>query len=474
MTPSTTRRGAVDRSPSPTPKRAKTPAADNETTSLLLDFTQQFEQISAASLQRSTNRNSPQKARNDPNLLAYLNKQRSPAKTLPVPATPSRNNNLLDLLDFELPPAPTPRSIPSITVREMESMKSSYQSQVSQLTASLSGKEATIQSLTKAVADAERRVGEAQEELREEQSAREHAEHERAEWEKKGVEVEAVLRSIKKEIMDSETEREELLRKVEAAERRAEEAEARAADAQAKILETESKLVDQSVMISSEGQKEATSSMFTAEQVQKQIDEKVETLCRELHLVYKKKHETKVSALKKSYEAKGEKKLAELQRKVAEMQKAYEELQAQKDSTFSGVLPGDLPTSAQAADLKRMEEQKKQLEEHKAEIERQKASIAGLAEEMRAIRDQNAELAEELERERVEKGELVAAAEQMLSLQQDFAASQPEAVEDFRKSVSKPSGLRAPGESRIGRFGAPAAGKSRMLSNIERMGGGGR
>jgi hypothetical protein len=52
-------------------------------------------------------------------------------------------------------------------------------------------------------------------------------------------------------------------------------------------------------------------------------------------------------------------------------------------------------------------------------------------------------------------------------------------VEDFRKSISRPSGLKLPGavESRIGRGGATpgsaargGAGKSRMLANIERMG----
>jgi hypothetical protein len=52
-------------------------------------------------------------------------------------------------------------------------------------------------------------------------------------------------------------------------------------------------------------------------------------------------------------------------------------------------------------------------------------------------------------------------------------------VEDFRKSISRPSGLKPPttGESRIGRGSAApggasrgGAGKSRMLANIERMG----
>ena len=50
------------------------------------------------------------------------------------------------------------------------------------------------------------------------------------------------------------------------------------------------------------------------------------------------------------------------------------------------------------------------------------------------------------------------------------------AVEDFRKSISRPSGLRAPGSAGQSKIGGPrggagvGSGKSRLLSNIERMG----
>ena len=89
---------------------------------------------------------------------------------------------MLNLLDFELPPPPTPRSLPTVTIRELESVKSQFQSQVSSLTASLSGKEAEIDALSKAIADAERRVGEAQETVRDERSAREYAETQMVDW----------------------------------------------------------------------------------------------------------------------------------------------------------------------------------------------------------------------------------------------------------------------------------------------------
>lgn len=83
--------------------------------------------------------------------------------------------------DFEIPPAPTPRSIPTITPRELESLKSGFMSEISSLKATLSGKEAEVASLKKAVADAERRVGEALEEVRNEAARKEALEIEQAE-----------------------------------------------------------------------------------------------------------------------------------------------------------------------------------------------------------------------------------------------------------------------------------------------------
>ncbi|OCL10369.1 hypothetical protein AOQ84DRAFT_218625, partial [Glonium stellatum] len=359
-------------------------------------------------------------------------------------------------------------------------LKSAHQSQISSLTASLSGKDAEVESLLRAVGSAERRVGEAQEALREERSAREHAEAQRAEWELKGAEVEAVLRSIKQEVLRSDQEREELLRRLEEAERRAEEAEARAADAEARAVEAEGKCVDTTVFVEADAEAAGDAEAgprYTAEEVQKQIDEKVATLCRELHVVYKKKHETKVAALKKSYEAKAEKKTAELQKSIKELTRQVEELQAGRDATFSKVLPADLhhPGSAAAAaaaastaqDLKRLEEQQ-------AEIEEQRARLAGMAEEVKAVRLEHTQLLKELEVERVEKGELVAAAEQMLALQMELQANVA-AQEEMRKSVgagsARPSGLRGPGfAGGLSRSASGNGGKSRIMSSIERMG----
>ncbi|KAK4988407.1 hypothetical protein LTR66_007327, partial [Elasticomyces elasticus] len=98
-----------------------------------------------------------------------------------------------------------------------------------------------------------------------------------------------------------------------------------------------------------------------------------------------------------------------------------------------------------------------------------------------------AELLAVLAEERVEKGNLVAAVDEMLALQQtdNAGASNQAAIADLRKSIGRPSGLKAPlaghaaVESRIGRAGAGVVGvrssgigKSRMMSQIERMGRG--
>ncbi|KAG9723190.1 hypothetical protein KCU59_g16285, partial [Aureobasidium melanogenum] len=153
-TPRPIRRGSDERSPSPTPRRPRTPGTAQSNSTNLIDFTQQIERFADASsrhnVQQTPSRRSPQKSATEPNLLSYLNQQRSPNKGARM-STPAKSTSLLNLLDFELPPAPTPRSIPTITVRELESMKSQYQSQISSLKATLSGREAEVDSLKKAV-----------------------------------------------------------------------------------------------------------------------------------------------------------------------------------------------------------------------------------------------------------------------------------------------------------------------------------
>ena len=187
-----------------------------------------------------------------------------------MPSTPrASKNNILNLLDFELPPAPTPRSVPTITVREMESLKSKFSSEISSLRATLSGREAEVEALKRAVSDAERRVAEAMEASREERSKRECVEKEKEQWERRGRDFEEILRKVKEEVLVSEKEKTVLMARIEEADDRARDAEARATEAEARAIEAATKIVDTGIT-SAEGHE---GPLFTAEQVQKQIDE---------------------------------------------------------------------------------------------------------------------------------------------------------------------------------------------------------
>ncbi|KAF2828896.1 hypothetical protein CC86DRAFT_320039 [Ophiobolus disseminans] len=532
MTPSTIRRH--ERTPSPTPRRSY---RENDTTNLLLDFT---EQIQSFSQSRRTSpargRGSPPKSSTQPDLRSYYQNQRSPAKGASyVPATPSQSRQMLNLLDFELPPPPTPRSLPTVTIREMESVKSQFQSQMSSLTASLSGKEAEIDSLVKAVADAERRVGEAQETVRDERSAREYAEAQMIDWKKKGEEVQNLLQDVQAELARNDTEREQLLLRLAEAERRADDAENRSSELETKVIEAESKNVDMTTFINNDDG-EDNKKIYSELECQTAIAEKVNEVARDLHTAYKAKHEKKIKALKDNYVKKADERCKELRVQIIRLERQVEEGEKRRDDTFSKVLPGGKdardspPTSvSNAADLQKLESQR-------ADIEHLKAKLTGLQSELQSLRKSNDSLLVDLEAERVEKGELVAAAELMLSMcgekmeemqQGDFQRSQmaagPPAAqkqapadhvmrntgflagnsttsrpgsalgggrpgsgmgdrlgamnERGGSGIAKPSGLRAPGGfgfqsgPALNRSTSGGAGKSRLLSNIERMGG---
>jgi len=278
-----------------------------------------------------------------------------------------------------------------------------------------------------------------------------------------------------------------MMSRIDEAEERTRDAESRAADAEARAIEAATKIVDTGIT-AADGH---SGPLFTAEQVQKQIDEKVHSLSTELHAIYKKKHITKVAGLKKGFEAKTKEKTAELQSKVEELEREKEELQSRYDATFSGVISADLRLASGHTDLDQREEDLKKLEEQNALIERQKAELVGRDEELRAAREEFSTLMKDLERERVEKGELVAAVDEMLNLQQDISTVNPAAgtaVDDFKKSIggiARPTGLRGPGFGAQSRIAGPSGGghavsltrstsggKSRMMSNIERMASG--
>lgn len=483
---------------SPTPRRRASRDVGHGDSNLL-DFTDQMSFYPRQSMQNarySPNRRSP--------IRGIRQSMRSPSK-------------MSSLLDFDIPPAPTPRSLPSITPRELESLKSSFMSEISSLKATLSGKEAEVNSLKQAVSDAERRVGEASEEARNEAARKDELEMEQAEWDRRAKEMETVLRSVRDELDNGERERNQLSRKVEEGEKAKEQLEGRVVELETQLSAARSSSISVSQSSSNVGSRQASQS---AETTAREVQEAVEKVARELHTLYKSKHETKVAALKKSYEARWEKRLREAERKLGAATEDNERLRIERDAAQS-----DSMAAANASMIAR------ENDEHEAEKRVLEAQIQGLRHEMAALKEDSERLRSELKSERAEKGELVAAVDEWLTMQQGQAVqpverereceretsvssadaqgeeyhhqqSAAEPVESFKRSIgrsgsgsaSAASGIRPPlgGEKRIPRFGAPgghsrgnSGGKSGIkvftpgrgtggiMSSIERMGRGG-
>ncbi|KAK9860281.1 hypothetical protein MYU51_010735 [Penicillium brevicompactum] len=425
---------------------------------------------------------------------ARFSPRRSPMR--PTRQSMHSPGKMSSLLDFDIPPAPTPRSIPTVTPRELESLKSGFMSEISSLRATLSGKDAEVASLKQAVVDSERRVGEALEELRNEAALKEELEIEQAEWGRRGKEMETVLLSVQSQLTDGEREREGLLQRAEEADKGKEKLEQR-------VVELESRLSAARASVPSTNSRSASAS---AEDTAREVQDAVEKVARELHTLYKGKHETKVAALKKSYEHRWEKRLRESEKKLTAAREEMEHLRQERDNAQSDPMVASNPSLSA-----------REHEEHEAEKRVMEAHIQGLEGEMASLKEETARIRSDLEVERAEKGELVAAVDEWLAMQQNQPAPQPApqrereasvasshgpaeetrlsrdvTPDDFRRSIprSGSGNIRPPAtaEKRIPRFGAPAhsrgnsGGKSGIamptpgrgiMGSIERMGRGG-
>lgn len=444
---------------------------------------------------------SMQESGNTTNLLDFTESLRFPQKTPngknPSPlrtnttATPSRQ--MTNLIDFDIPPMPTPRSVPSITPRELESLKSNFLSEISSLKASLSGKEAEVQSLKAAVGDAEKRVGESMEQVREERAMREQLAEEKEGWETRGREMESVLRKVQGEMVISQRAQQELEEKLDESEKRREMAEMMHQEAESKMA---------GMRAGKEMEKASSSPDKAKNTTNHEVEMAVERVARELHALYKGKHENKVAALKKSYETRWEKRVRELEGRIEELFHENERLQA---------AAGQDTTMMRAETAAEAEELKAQAVRDSAAMKELNADIHRLEAVVQTVKHDNEELRGMLERERVEKGELVQLAEEMMNMQSVVVSqpqpapaptpakvsakpptpapqerSQPEAktpkrnLEHLRASV-RGSGLRAPGSSlraapherTKSAGGLPRPGgipRSGIMSNIEKMG----
>ena len=474
---------------------------DGDTTDLLLDFMEHdgVTHASNRSPQRPR-RHSPLKSGPHQELSRYAASRRtpSPAKLPLPPSTPTEGRHLANLLDFDLTPAPTPRSLPSISARELESMKSTFLSQISSLTATLSGREAEVKALSNAVNDAERRVGEALEEIRNEKNAKESLQAEKDGYESRQKEMQKVLKDVREEIITSDREKDALLQRMQEAEHQRELAEAKAVEAESKVEGMKAQLP-------------ATGSSTSANgtNANAEVEAAVTKVAKELHSLYKSKHEAKVTALKKSYSDRWEKKVKDLQSRVDELSKEDEDLKIGRDATMSGVVPGTLLTREAYSPEGKVQqvEDRKEWEEMKQRLQAVQNDLHQARTDLMATKDENHMLQNQLVASRQEIEDLIGATEELMQLSQMTMGStsmlqdtsQPQAggttSQEIKSSLSRSfsgsTGLKAPGfsgsatggESRIGRGNSGFGGsysrdrsgsglgtRSGIMSNIERMG----
>ncbi|KIV84569.1 hypothetical protein PV11_00342 [Exophiala sideris] len=356
-----------------------------------------------------------------------------------IPATPAGQRHSMygassglgmDLLDIDLGPMATPRSIPTITPRELESLRSELQSRISGLEATLSGKEAEVMALKRAITDAEVRVGKTSEELRNERGSREELEHAKEDLERRSREMEEVLREVKQNVFLEEREKEKIRRQTEEADRRTEELEVRVLELQAS-LDT---LRSDRVKSTPSPDKNAPGTPGVSADIDFAVKDATEKVARELHALYKSKHERKVSDLKVSYEKRWIKQVEQLRADLKASQDEVVRLQTEKEATMSGVVPG------QSEAMSRMEGQIEELrrwnEETTAEKKMLEAEAAGLRSQVDSLTAETDFLRKDIEQERVEKGDLVAQVDLFLTMSAQH--EEQRALEAQRQPVSPP------------------------------------
>lgn len=360
-----------------------------------------------------------------------------PEKT--VPSTPAGQRHSMygattglgmDLLDIDLEPMATPRSIPTITPRELETLRSELQSRISGLEATLSGKEAEVMALKRAITDAEVRVGKTSEELRTERASREELEHAKEELERRTREMEEVLREVKQNVFLEEREKEKLRKQAEEAERKTEEHEVRILELQASLDTLRSERIKCSP---SPEKVDAPATPGTTADIDFAVKDATEKVARELHALYRSKHERKVADLKISYEKRWIKQVEQLRADLAASQEEVLKLQTAKEATMSGVLPG------QNEAVHKMEGQIEELrrwnDETSAEKKMLEAEVAGLRSQVDSLTMETESLRKEVEKERVEKGDLVAQVDLFLTMS---AQQEEQRVQSPQQPVSPP------------------------------------
>ncbi|KPI43818.1 uncharacterized protein AB675_6598 [Cyphellophora attinorum] len=392
----------------------------------------------------------------------------------------------LNLIDIEFEPMATPRSIPTVTPRELETLRSELQSRISGLEATLSGKEAEVKALTRAITDAEVRAGKASEELRGERAAREEMEHAKEDMERRSREMEEVLREVKQNAFVEEREREKLRRQIEDAERKTEDAEVRILELNASLETLRSDRLN-----GTPSPAKHPSTPGGTIDVDIAVKNATESVARELHALYKTKHERKVADLKISYEKRWIKQVEQLRTELKASQDEVVRLQTEKEATMSGVIPG------QSDAIMKMEGQIEELRRWNEDLAAQKrvveAESAGFKSQAETLSQETDSLRLNLQQERVEKGELVAQIDEFLSLkaeEEEIQAERARTQAALQQPVSPPrsedggsntrpsslTSFQSPGKPRTGATGdTPSAARTtrpRPMSMLQAPKGG--
>ena len=406
-----------------------------------------------------------------------------------VPATPAGHRHSMysatsglgmDLLDIDLEPMATPRSIPTITPRELETLRSELQSRISGLEATLSGKEAEVMALKRSVTDAEVRVGKTSEELRNERASREGLEEAKEELERRSREMEEVLREVKQNVFLEEREREKLRKQAEEADRRTEEHEVRILELQASLDTLRSERVK---WAPSPEKPTGPGTPGMTGDIDFAVKDATEKVARELHALYKSKHERKVADLKVSYEKRWMKQVEQLREDLHASQDEVLKLQTEKEATMSGVIPGQSEAvhkmEGQIAELRRWNE------ENVAAKKLLEAESAGLFGQVESLNSEIESLRKEVEQERVEKGDLVAQVDLFLSIsaqheeqramqqpQQSQQPASPPRSEDGNGRPNSASAAASPNKFRTSVNGAEPrsglSGRPRPMSMLQK------
>lgn len=415
----------------------------------LLDFTTQLPNTSG----KQSNLQTPSSSRTRPT---------SPTKR-PLPPTTPAENRFFSLLDFDSGPLATPRSIPSVTPREVETLKATFNAQIAQLKAEISGRETEVAGLRSSIAESESTRAELANNLKE---AEARIEEERENWRNVKKELGELFEAEKTEKETFQSQAEERGVEVTKLREQLEEMAKELADAKMRVSESEEEAAAAKEE-ASKARKDADAAVARTSAEGKVLNApaattgntqtEVEKVARELHTLYKAKHETKVAALKKSYESRWEKKVSQLTADLEAEKRKNEELAAEiAEKGVDDMTNGSKLSGATEKELK---------------------------DEIMKLKKELSIAANDLYMERREKGELVGAVEELLAIQtgvninEDQAAAETEVV---KKKVARVSGAGLPSSTptpppppvTVARPNGAATGFG-LKSGIARMGGGG-